>query len=113
MNLAILLTPAEAVIGERQDLNSHSWDLCHREVVLPGAVNRLHSRRSIANVGLLEVAADLLRPTLRTPQKTPHIAHELPLVAGALSPDRIGLDILVEQLVGIQFRAVSRQAEEG
>src|SRR3990170_6084936 len=33
MNLAILLTPAEAVIGERQDRNSHSWDLRHREVV--------------------------------------------------------------------------------
>lgn len=60
----------------------------------------------------MEVASHFLWLSLCAPHEVPHISYEFHFVSGALAPNRIGFDILVQKLVRVQFRAVSRQEEE-
>ena len=49
---------------------------------------------------------------LGTPQVTSHVSHHLRFVARTPPPDRVGLDVLIEQLVRIEIRAVAGQEHE-
>src|SRR2546425_6864174 len=40
------------------------------------------------------------------------VAHQLLLVDGADAAERVGFHVLVQQFIGIQFRAVGRKPEE-
>lgn len=48
-------------------------------------------------------------PSLTAPQVAPNIFDQLGLVLCPVSADGIALDVLVQKLVRIQFRAVARQ----
>ena len=61
---------------------------------------------------MTEVGPHLWGTALGTPQVTPHIAHHLGLGARTPPSQRVGLDILIEQLVRIEVRAVARQEKE-
>ena len=61
---------------------------------------------------VLEVSPYLLGSVLGTPQVTPHVSHHLPLVAWTPSPHGVALDILIEQFVWVEIRAVARQKKE-
>jgi hypothetical protein len=49
---------------------------------------------------------------LGTPQVTSHVSHHLSFVARTPPPDRVGLDVLIEQLIRIEIRAVAGQENE-
>ncbi len=69
--------------------------------VLQG-VNRLHSRRGIADARMVEVAAHLRWPALGAPEIAPHVAHQLDLVPGTLPPDRVGLTSWLRNSSGLR-----------
>jgi len=54
----------------------------------------------------VEVRLDLLGTTLSAPQVAPEITHHLPLITRAPSTQGVGLDILIEQLIGVEIGAV-------
>lgn len=66
----------------------------------------------IADARVVEVAFDLLRPSLSAPEIASYVSHELPLVARTLASHRVGLDVLVEEFVRIEVRAVAGQEEQ-
>src|SRR5690606_41395432 len=49
---------------------------------------------------------------LSSMQVAAHGAHELCLMPRSALPYRIGLDILVEQLIGVEFRAIAWQQDQ-
>ena len=61
---------------------------------------------------LLEETPYDLRLPLAATQVRANIGHHFDAVAGAALPQAIGLDVLVEQLIGVKFRAVSGQADQ-
>ena len=61
---------------------------------------------------LLEEIANDLRLSLAAMQVAAHIGHHLSTVGRAAFPQRIGFDILNEQFIGIEFRAVARQTDQ-
>ena len=61
---------------------------------------------------MVKVVLDLGWSPLSAPEEMAHISNEFRFVSGTLSPNRIGFDVLVEQLIWIQFRAIARQEEE-
>ena len=64
---------------------------------------------SIANMFFLKIGPDNIRHFLRAPQVTSNIRRQIGLINGSSPPYCIGLDILVQQLIGVQFRAVRRK----
>lgn len=59
-----------------------------------------------------EISLHLLRLALGAPQVTSHIPDHLRLVAWTPAPNCVGLDILVEQLVRVEIRAVAGKEKE-
>ena len=59
----------------------------------------------------MKVVLDFHRPMLGTPKVAPNVFHQLRLVAGTLSPNGIGFDVLIKQFVRIEIGTVSRQEE--
>ena len=64
---------------------------------------------SVAHVRPVEVALYFLRPMLSAPEKSSDVACQLPLCPRALPPNGVGFDILIEQFVRVELRAVSRK----
>jgi hypothetical protein len=56
----------------------------------------------------VEVALDKLRLALRAVQIGAHASDHLDLVGGALAAEGVALDVLVEELVGVQLRGEGR-----
>jgi hypothetical protein len=61
---------------------------------------------------MMEAASHLSWPALGAPEVPPHVVHRFGVVPGALPSDRVGLDVLVEELIGVEMRAVARQEEQ-
>ncbi len=76
------------------------------------SVIRLPPLGSVTHTWVVEVAADFRRLPLSAPKIPAHIGHQLALSVGALSSDRVGLDILVETLIRIEIRAVAREKDQ-
>ena len=66
----------------------------------------------VADFRVLEVGPYLLGAALGAPQVTPHVSHHVHFVARTPPSHRVGLDILIEQLVWVEIRAVARQKKE-
>ena len=66
----------------------------------------------VADFRVLEVGPYFLGAALGAPQVTPHVLHHLYLVARTPPPHRVGLDILIEQLVWVEIRAVAPKEKE-
>ena len=60
---------------------------------------------------LEEVAYDLRLP-LTSAQVAANAGHQLGAVAGAAFPQTIGLDVLVQQLIRVEFRAIAWQPDQ-
>src|SRR2546422_285085 len=59
-----------------------------------------------------KVVLHQLRSALGNAQIGADVAHQLLLVDGADAAERVGFHVLVQQFIGIQFRAVGRKPEE-
>src|SRR3990172_11303252 len=66
----------------------------------------------VTNLRMPEIGPHLVGLALGTPQVPSHVAHHLRLVARTPSPNGVCFDVLIEQLVGIEIRAVAGQEEE-
>ena len=55
----------------------------------------------------LEIVGDYIRFALATPEVTPDLAHQLHLVTRALAAQAIAFDILIEQFVRVDLRAIA------
>lgn len=66
----------------------------------------------IANVFLAKQIADELRLFLAPMQMTAHGGQEFGPVGGPALPEPVGLDVLVEQFVRVEFGAVARHPHE-
>ena len=55
----------------------------------------------------LEIVGDDVRFALAAPKVAPDLAHQLRLIAGALTPQGIAFNILVEQLVRVKLRTIA------
>ena len=71
-----------------------------------------HTLCGVADFGVPEIGPHLFGAALGTPQVTPHVSHHLRLVAWTPSANCVCLDILIEQLVRIEIRAVAGQKKE-
>lgn len=60
----------------------------------------------------LKLILDDARLLLPAIEVTPHRAHHRGAIPWATLPEGVGLDVLVEQLIGIQFGAVARQLNQ-
>ena len=58
---------------------------------------------------LVKIVLDYLRLPLTTAEITPHMTYQLALVMSAAPPDGIGLYILIENFIRIQFWTVTRK----
>ena len=67
---------------------------------------------SITNMPFTEQVLDNPWLLLSPMQMAAHDAHELRLVPGPTLSHRIGLDILVEQLIRVEFRAIAGQQDQ-
>ncbi len=67
---------------------------------------------SIRDIWMMKIVLDLAGLSLRTPEIVPNVFYKFFFVSWALSPYRIGLDILVEQFIRVEFRTVSWQEKE-
>src|SRR5271155_4861663 len=63
-------------------------------------------------MALAKIALHQFGSSLRDAQVGAHVAHQLVRRCRAGATERVGFHILVEQFIGIQFRAVRRQAED-
>src|SRR5450755_1582872 len=61
---------------------------------------------------LLEEITYDLRLALPAAQVSANTCHHLGAIAGAAFAQAVGLDVLVQQLVGVEFRAITRQADQ-
>src|ERR1700687_4902201 len=59
-----------------------------------------------------EVAADRVGLKLFAVHEAAHVGHQIEEVSRGLAADGVGLDVLVQQLVGIELRAVARKKED-
>src|SRR3990167_8279859 len=66
----------------------------------------------ISDLVFMEVVSHFPWLTMCAPEEVPHISYELHFVSGALAPNRVGFNILVQEFVRVQFRAVSRKEEK-
>jgi hypothetical protein len=71
-----------------------------------------YSLGGVPDFRMVEISPCLLGSALGAPQVTPHVSHHLPLVVRTPPPCRVGLDILIEQFVWVEIRAVARQKKE-
>ena len=78
-------------------------------MLLRRAVNTLHS--SIPHIFLVKIVLDYLRLPLTTMEITPHMTYQLALVMSAAPPDGVGLYIMIENFIRIQFRTITRKEE--
>jgi len=69
----------------------------------------LHTLGGIADVRMQKVVLDFVRLPLWSPEIVAHISDEFHFVSRALPPHRIGLHILVQELVC----TVSRRTDKG
>ena len=70
------------------------------------------SRCRVADMRFSEVARDLVGLALCAPEETAHVTHQLGRAAGSLASHRVGFEVLIEQLIGIELGAVAGQEEE-
>lgn len=79
-------------------------------VTLRGAKNSLHC--CIANLFRMKVLSDEMRLALAAAKIAPKTPEHLVLVSGTPATDRVALDVLIEELIGIQLRAVAWQIKQ-
>ena len=60
----------------------------------------------------VEIVGDDVRFALAAPKVAPDLAHQLRLVAGALPAQGIALDILVQQFIRVELRAVTGEKNQ-
>lgn len=71
-----------------------------------------HTLGGVADLRMPEICPHLVGSALGTPQVTSHVSHHLRFVARTPPPNGVRLDVLIEQLVWIEIRAVAGQENE-
>ena len=66
----------------------------------------------ITDIRMKEEVLNFVRFPLCAPEVAAHVSHEFHFVSWALAPYCVGLDIVVQEFVRVEFRAVSWQEEK-
>ena len=72
----------------------------------------LRTSSSIVDLIFMKIISHFLRLSLCAPHEAPHVFYEFDFIFWALAPNRVGFDVLVQEFVGVEFRAVSREEED-
>ena len=71
-----------------------------------------HTSGGVTDFRMPEIGPHLVGSALDTPQVPSHVSHHLRSIARTSPPNGVRLDVLIEQLVGIEIRAVAGQEHE-
>lgn len=89
-------------------INMHFLNLNSYYLLLIRALNKLQSSGRIFDFGGLKILPDQVRPALPLFKKISEIQHQMALISRPEATHGVALNVLVQILVRVQFRAVRR-----